>query len=785
MANDRPAAQQLDASGISAFTSFALSLSTICILAGGITSFHVGLCSVGGAAIGIGWPVGCVFGLVVALTMGQLASAFPKAGGPYEWALKLGGRAWGWLTACFGLAGIVTVLAAINLATCQFIVRGMSRQLDIDPESFYPWLQVLAAVLMTASQALVNHLGIRLTAQLLNFSGYLILVMTFVLTAVVIVFGLVLPGQCDLARLVTFENFSGAASEPEVFPPTGSMALLFALGLMLPAYTVTGFDAPAQTAEETVNPRLNVPRGIVRSVIVSSVAGWVMLGALVLAAPPAEGGVAAAAATGPGAFHYIIRTAIPGGPGNLGHGLLYAGLVAAMYLCGLATLTSVSRLTFAFARDGGLPFSTWLKHIGSHRTPSGAIWASSAAASLFIVGLRYETIAAVCATLLYLAYVLPTALGAVARYRRTWTETPPWHVEPYFLPLAAVGVLWCAALIVIGMQPPNAIAAPIIGTAVVALLGLWFAYQRFHFQVLHLGDVVAPEAAGALAAQVPALGGQGMTVTLLGGGMTNRNYKVEAGGEAYVLRVAGAGTEQLGIDREREIACARAAAAAGVGPEVVCHLPEHGVTVTCFVHGKQLQAHDAREPKTLRRLAQALRSVHDHPPPEGVAPFNPFAIIRDYHARAGARSVPLPPELDRALELLAAIEKELDTGEPPCLCHNDLLPANFLDAGGMICIIDWEYGGRGDRFFDLGNFAVNHQLSPAEEVALLEAYFGAAQEEHVRRLLLMRLVSDLREATWGYLQAAVATVESPAYYTAYGRKHLDRFFAAIETICLT
>src|SRR5438093_1134214 len=140
----------LDSSGINAFTSFALSMSTICIVAGGITSFHVGFCSVGGASIGLGWPLGCMFALIVALTMGQLASAFPRSGGPYEWALKLGGRGWGWVTACLGLAGLVTVLAAINLGTCQFIVRGMSRQLNVDPDTFHPNLQKLAAVLMTA-----------------------------------------------------------------------------------------------------------------------------------------------------------------------------------------------------------------------------------------------------------------------------------------------------------------------------------------------------------------------------------------------------------------------------------------------------------------------------------------------------------------------------------------------------------------------------------------------------------------------------------------------------------
>src|SRR5947209_2041903 len=108
--------------GLGAFSNLALSMSVICILAGGITSFHLGLCSVGGAAIGIGWPLASLFALVVALTMGQVASAFPTAGGLYHWAAILGGRGWGWLTAWLNLAGLITVLAAINLGAYLFAV---------------------------------------------------------------------------------------------------------------------------------------------------------------------------------------------------------------------------------------------------------------------------------------------------------------------------------------------------------------------------------------------------------------------------------------------------------------------------------------------------------------------------------------------------------------------------------------------------------------------------------------------------------------------------------------
>ena len=124
--------------GLNGFSNYAVSLSIICILAGGVTSFHQAIGSVGGASIGLGWPLFCLFSLGVALTMGQLASAFPTAGGLYHWASILGGRGWGWATAWFNLAGLLTVLAAINAGTYQFLAGSLGKGLGFNPDEHGP-----------------------------------------------------------------------------------------------------------------------------------------------------------------------------------------------------------------------------------------------------------------------------------------------------------------------------------------------------------------------------------------------------------------------------------------------------------------------------------------------------------------------------------------------------------------------------------------------------------------------------------------------------------------------
>jgi thiamine kinase-like enzyme len=279
---------------------------------------------------------------------------------------------------------------------------------------------------------------------------------------------------------------------------------------------------------------------------------------------------------------------------------------------------------------------------------------------------------------------------------------------------------------------------------------------------------------------VTAFSGRELVVERLEGGLTNRNYLVHADGEKFVARLAGADTELLGIDRDREAACARAAAAAGVGPEVVAYLREPAMLVTRFVPGELLTDASFRNSETLRRAAQALWDCHDCPMPAEATDFSPFAVARRYLDLSRERGVATPRELVHALESLTRIERDCEPAETPCVCHNDLLPANLIDDGRRVWIIDWEFAGRGDRFFDLGNLAANGAFDEDQELELLMAYFGEVRPEQRRRLKLMRLASDLREATWGYLQSAISNLHEPEYYLDYGRRHLARFLGGLE-----
>ena len=276
--------------------------------------------------------------------------------------------------------------------------------------------------------------------------------------------------------------------------------------------------------------------------------------------------------------------------------------------------------------------------------------------------------------------------------------------------------------------------------------------------------------------RLPELAGRALRLTALSGGITNRNFLVEpdAGDDRYVVRLAGNDTHLLGISREVEHAATVAAAGVGVGPQVVAFIRPEGYLVTRFITGQPVSLEAVRQPEMLRRVADSIRRVHAGPAIPGL--FVPLRIVEAYRALAAERGVVIPPAYERAREVGRRIEAALLAAPlEPRPCHNDLLNANFIDDGERIRIVDWEYAGMGDPYFDLGNFSINHQLPPEADEVFLAAYAGDATPAGRARLTLMRIVSDFREAMWGVLQQGISELDVD--FVAYAGEHFDRLLA--------
>jgi thiamine kinase-like enzyme len=259
----------------------------------------------------------------------------------------------------------------------------------------------------------------------------------------------------------------------------------------------------------------------------------------------------------------------------------------------------------------------------------------------------------------------------------------------------------------------------------------------------------------------------------LEGGITNRNYKVRFAGEDLVVRLPGKDTELLGIDRAAERAAGELAAGVGIAPEVVAMLDDPPCLVTRFVVGEPMGAEELGTPEVIAEVATALRALHaceERLPVE----FSGFRVVEDYAARIADRGAPVPASYEWAAAAAHRIEAALVGPEhEPVPCHNDLLAANFIRTRQGIRLVDWEYAGMGDRYFDLGNFAVNNELGPAGEAELLAAYFEApASERRLATLQLMRFMSDFREAMWGAVQSTISDIEFD--FVDYCEKHFDR-----------
>ena len=286
-------------------------------------------------------------------------------------------------------------------------------------------------------------------------------------------------------------------------------------------------------------------------------------------------------------------------------------------------------------------------------------------------------------------------------------------------------------------------------------------------------EVTIPELTEVVARVAALLGPREGPVQALDGGITNRNFKVRFGGTDYVVRLPGKDTGLLEIDRGAERIANERAARIGIAPPVAAMLDEPQCIVTLFVEGAGMEPAELREPGMLTQVARSLRAIHELGEPLPTS-FDSFRIVETYAETARERGAQVPDAYDEAHVHAQAIEAALSGPEhEPVPCHNDLLAANFIRGAKQLWIVDWEYAGMGDRYFDLANFAVNNELGEAGELDLLESYFAEPPlARRVATLRLMKFMSDFREAMWGVVQTALSELDFD--FQAYADKHFER-----------
>ncbi len=270
---------------------------------------------------------------------------------------------------------------------------------------------------------------------------------------------------------------------------------------------------------------------------------------------------------------------------------------------------------------------------------------------------------------------------------------------------------------------------------------------------------------------------QDIKVSPLDGGITNRNYRVNLGGESFHLRLAGENTEMLGIDRENEYRANQIAGKVGIAPQVIYFIRPEGYLVTRFIDGRHIPPEKLRQPENIRRVVDALQKIHSMQSIPGT--FNVFQVVRDYTDIAQHYNVQFPENFSWLIAQMkdaeAALLAQPLTQQP---CHNDLVNANFLLGDQQLYILDWEYAGMGDIFFDLANFSSNHELSTGEDRLLLDCYFGELTPRNLAHFNIMKIMSDFREAMWGLVQIGISDLDFD--FREYARKHFDRLKLSIQ-----
>jgi len=487
------------------FSNFAISFSIISILTGAVILYDYGLAWAGTAAVLIGWPLVTVFVLLIAASMGEIASAYPTAGGLYYWASRMKNKNWGWWTAWLNLIGQFAIVAGINYAAAGFlnatiidkITGGVFNTTEIIPGILNGQLVTMGILMLI--QLAMNIAGISLVSLLNQVSVWWHIVI--VAAVVILVFIAGKPDQSGL-HLFAIEPLDKAGSWDNnlgfahlTYGPAVSypIILAFFFSLLQANWTYTGYDASAHVAEETVGARVSSAWGIFLSVAVSAIVGFVFLLALTTHLPSLStlfpdtlddaatysqyyfgGGVA-------------VIDILKYNLGSFGD-VLSAGIAIAMAFCGLSSVASAGRMLFAFSRDDGLPGAGWLKKVSHrYRTPANSLiaivvvsWLFTVAAFIVGTGTAIIIVTAISTIFLYAAYGVVIYLGATTS---DWLTERVWSLGRWSKPVAWIAIAWVLVLMVLFSFPTSGnISFPFMIVTVVLLLIYYFGWARSRFK---------------------------------------------------------------------------------------------------------------------------------------------------------------------------------------------------------------------------------------------------------------------------------------------------------------
>jgi amino acid permease (GABA permease) len=465
--------------GMSGFSNFAVSFTIISILSGCLTLFAFGMNTGGPMTMIWGWLLVGFFVILVGLGMAEVCSSYPTAGGLYYWSAKLAKKnsaLWSWYTGWFNLLGQVAVTAGIDFGCALFIEGFLQYTNALSPTVGAHTVQhevVLITAVLLAVHGLLNTFGVNLVSKLANISvwWHLLGVATIVVVLVVA------PSHHSSASFVFthFVNNTGF----------GVPIYVFLIGLLTAQYTLTGYDASAHMTEETHKADTAGPRGIVMSIVVSIVAGWILIVGVSFAIQPGKYTTEAASLVAPG---QIFIDAI----GKAGGLFLLLIAIVAQFFCGMSSVTANSRMVYAFSRDGAIPgHKRWHQINPRTRTPTNAIWFAAVGAFILVIpywfnGAAYAAVTSIAVIGLYIAYVIPVYL----RVRAGKDFKPgPWNLGKWGVLNGVVATVWtifiCVLLLLPQLKPITKVNFNYAPVAVLAVIGFatiyWFASARKWF----------------------------------------------------------------------------------------------------------------------------------------------------------------------------------------------------------------------------------------------------------------------------------------------------------------